>query len=64
MSNVQQYLDLYREHRELLEQKSSAPLNAPRAAAAEYLADHPLPESATSDINIPTPTRPLRPISV
>lgn len=43
MSNVQQYLDLYREHRELLEQKSSAPLNAPRAAAAGYLADHPLP---------------------
>lgn len=37
MSSVQQYLDLYHEQRALIEQNSSAPLNAQRAAAAECL---------------------------
>ncbi len=43
MSSVQQYLDLYHEQRALIEQNSSAPLNAQRAAAAECLLHLPLP---------------------
>lgn len=43
MSSVQQYLDLYREQRALIEQNSSAPLNARRAEAAKCLSHLPLP---------------------
>lgn len=47
MSSLQQYLDLYRDHRSLVERHSHAILNAPRAEAAEWLAQTALPNNRT-----------------
>lgn len=43
MSSLNQYLDLYREHHALIAENSCAAMNAPRAAAAEWLATQQLP---------------------
>lgn len=47
MSSLQQYLDLYRDHRSLVEGSSHALLNGPRAAAAAFLAQTAFPTNRT-----------------
>lgn len=47
MTAVKQYLQLYDQHREMLDKHSCAPMNARRAHAAAWLEEHGLPDTRT-----------------
>jgi len=49
MSAINQYLDLFRDHRDIIDANSAAPLNALRDEAARSLLDNPLPKAGSDN---------------